>query len=401
MSVNRDKYKATSVSALKKQEKDASQFIRSGNNQEQIPWLEIEEGANKLRFFPAHEDSKSFIYPVTRVWLERLVSYEKNGQQVSEIKKKPIFNSRVHGGTSKDIVEEYIKVSTRVLTDEITDEEKLKEKLAILTHWQNGLKYNTEWISYAQKYSGTSKNFGRITIPNGIKNKMNEISIVEDVNDPISTDPFSHPDEGKAIIINKDSVAGKKSAKDYYKCSIEFRGNYTLTDKELEDFEKCPSLEKSYINVYKLRDFNLALEGLRIFDEKNEIGAIDHDDFLSVAEEIKSYYPEETEEVESAKKDEPTSNLSKLTRDELKKLIKQEGLSVTVKSSMSDDDIRNLILEAKGEEVLDETEEEEEEETEQLGDDLPADFKDVKTGSKASDLKSDVRAKLGMLKGKK
>jgi len=80
-----------------------------------------------------------------------------------------------------------------------------------------------------------------------------------------------------------------------------------------------------------------------------------------------------TEKSKSSKKpkkkeeDEKKVDLKKLDRSELKKLIKSEGLEITVMKNMSDNDIRKLIYqemaaeEAEEEEPEEETEEEEEE----------------------------------------
>jgi hypothetical protein len=68
---------------------------------------------------------------------------------------------------------------------------------------------------------------------------------------------------------------------------------------------------------------------------------------------------EEPEDDEDEDEEDEAANgeLDDLSRAELKKLIKEEGLEVTVKKSMSDDDLREAIVEQR-----DEMEEEDEEE---------------------------------------
>ena len=78
MSTDRSKFKATSVATMQQQEKAVSKMVRQ-NDSERTEYLHLDEGTNKVRIFPAHPDSKSFIYPYGRWWLPKEVSYEKNG----------------------------------------------------------------------------------------------------------------------------------------------------------------------------------------------------------------------------------------------------------------------------------------------------------------------------------
>lgn len=86
---------------------------------------------------------------------------------------------------------------------------------------------------------------------------------------------------------------------------------------------------------------------------------------------MKPAEPEEDEELEEEEEEEGTDGaLDDLTRAELKALIKEEGLDVRVLKSMSDDDVREAIAEARPEaEEEEELEEEEEEEDDEEEDD--------------------------------
>lgn len=86
---------------------------------------------------------------------------------------------------------------------------------------------------------------------------------------------------------------------------------------------------------------------------------------------MKPAEPEEDEELEEEEEEEESTDgaLDDLTRAELKALIKEEGLDVRVLKSMSDDDVREAIAEARPEaeeeEELEEEEEEEEDDEEE------------------------------------
>lgn len=69
---------------------------------------------------------------------------------------------------------------------------------------------------------------------------------------------------------------------------------------------------------------------------------------------------EETEEPEEEETEEEGDEFDEMDRTELKAYIKENELEITVKKSMSDDDIRNLIREAVNDEEAEEDEEPEE-----------------------------------------
>lgn len=370
--MDRSKFKATNVATMKQQEKEVSKLIRKGDS-ERTDHLSLDEGTNKVRIFPSHPDSKSFIYPYGRWWLPKEVTYEKEGETITEIKKRPIYSAKIHGGAQKDVVEEYVEFAIKVFSDEITDESELKEKIEKLTHWKTGLKLKPEWVMYINKYVNGQKQFGLITISNGIKNKLNELAIVEDSDAPVATDPFTDPDEGKAIIITYSPK--EKQAKDVYKAALEWRGDYSLTDAELETFSKLESLEKLFTNVYRRKDFDLAVAGIKMFDEENDFGIFEHDEFIEIVEELQKEWPEESTDDEEEDSEESTETeddrdeFDSMDREQLKKYIAKNTIPLIVKKAMSDDEIRLSIREFLAESVEDEeVEEQEESETEESND---------------------------------
>ena len=174
-----------------------------------------------------------------------------------------------------------------------------------------------------------------------------------------------------------------------------------LTDEEIEYFMTLKPLSE-VINRYGMRDFERALEGLQNFDTENEIDLFEDEDWLEHLEEIKAQYDaeEDSEDSKPAKKstkkvvkkvaepeddeeeDEPEDNteedsdeeddeeeesgdeFDRLDRSALKKYIVDNDLEISVKKSMSDDDLRNAIRSAKSSapDVDDEDEDEEEDE---------------------------------------
>ena len=147
-----------------------------------------------------------------------------------------------------------------------------------------------------------------------------------------------------------------------------------------------------------MKDFERALEGLQNFDEENEIGLFDDDDWIEHLEEIKAQYDsDDSEEDSSSKKktavkkvvkkeytksedadeaddeeedddeekeeeenDEDGDEFGSMDRVALKKYITANGLEISVKKSMSDDDLRNAIRAAAKSDDADEADDEEE-----------------------------------------
>lgn len=81
-------------------------------------------------------------------------------------------------------------------------------------------------------------------------------------------------------------------------------------------------------------------------------------------EDIPEGAEDEADEEEAEDDDEEGIDLAELDRNELKALIKEEGLEIKVLKKHTDDDIRSAIAEAMGVEDEDEEEEEDEEEPE-------------------------------------
>ena len=347
--IDRSRFKATKVADFKEQDKLVNKLNYSWSDRNEFHT--IEKGSNKFRIYPS-KDGSPFITARSVSWIPKLVEYEKDGEKISEWKKRPIFNSKIHSdnifnfeGKKSDLIEEYVKLGQRILTEEITDKDILEKKIALLIDWKLGIGPKLSWVCYADLISGTTKKFALLEIPVGVKNKINEIAIVEDAGSAIETDPFTDPDDGKAIIIlyNPD----EKQAKDKYKVTLEFRGNYALTDEDLLKLDSADSVEKIYKNCFKRKDLELQISGLKKYDEDHKIGVFDTDDFQNIVDHFKSQLNDEVDEEEEEESElgseESEDSFSSMGREELKKYIKINGLQIIVRQNMTDDDIRNSI----------------------------------------------------------
>lgn len=416
MTVDRKKFKATPMNAIKKQEEEFEKVAPKPQQQNKsfAGWLTVTKGTNKFRIMPAHKDSTTFIYPRTTSWIPKEVEVEDGkGGKKTEIKRGPIFNARVHSSAGgKDIIEEYVRIATEQLTEQIKDEAKLAKELSKLTYWETGLLPKSDWICYAQKYENGKKEMGLLALSYSLKEQLNTLSAVEDSEQPIATDPFTDPDDGKAIIITKNvevtkTKGGKTQERTKYTVAIEFRGDYALTDEELIELDGFASLQELYVNSYTKKDYEVALKGLQIFDEENDFYVFNNPDFVDVMNELADLYPEKKSNDAESEVEEKEVDLDSMDRAQIKAFVKEKGLHVPFRAGLTEEEMRDMVREVLNEnEEISSAEEQLEEKTGSIVDGPATDIDDMldkKPGAsvkkeKAGGLLGDVKAKLG--KGK-
>jgi len=209
-----------------------------------------------------------------------------------------------------------------------------------------------------------------------VRDGVNAIANFEDEDEPIAVDPFTDPDEGIPVTIEY-----KKNAKpkDKYNVTVGTKPKpLSLTDKQLESFDKATPLLEMFRNCYDQDDFDLAVEGLKNFDSDSGIDMWDTDDWTEILEKIAGQYdgsvkpskknPKKSDtedtQVEAYNENGSGDEYDGMDRGELKRLIVREEKLEDVKvfKSDSDDDIRNKIRAVMN---VEETEVEEVEEVEE------------------------------------
>lgn len=349
-SFNRGDFAATKVDTLKEQEKEAANVI---NRNTRPGYLSIKEGSNTFRIFPAHPGCKSFIVLRGMHWLPVLVDDEKSKTGKTE-KRKPIYSGKVHSRHKECVIDQYIKLANSIVS-KIEDDVEKNRLIEAITGFKEGITMRSSWVCYAQKITAAGKEFGRLEISTSVKDKMNDLAIGGDeVSEPVSTDPFSDPDTGRAIIItyNKEEQPAKK-----YKVSIDWRAKddkYRLTDEELQQLAGVDSLDSMFIDSYRRKDFEMAVESLTYFDNKNRVGVVDTPQWDEIVSKMNDLYEPDGEEEESEPTPPPASDKKEantgesdhillMNRDELKQYIKKNSYNITILKAMTDDDIRQKI----------------------------------------------------------
>ena len=382
----RSQLKATSIKRLQKQIDEDNAMVGAQNSTE---YLNLEDGKTiKIRIFPGHPGVQDFYVAKKCYWLSFV------GDD-GETHRGTVLDSKVHGKTKFDVVEEYVKWAKKKIGN---DADKL-EALVGNGPKSNSLNPQYSWLCYADKINGDDQLRAKIwEFKKMVRDAMNKLAFSEDEDEVIEVDPFTDPDEGLPIMVTYRKNPNKKKGENFYEVSFPKKVSARpLTDEEIEYFMTLKPLNE-ILSKYGMKDFERALEGLQNFDEENEIGLFDDDDWIEHLEEIKAQYDSDDSEADSAPKkktavkkavkkayakseddeeeekdeaddeeeddeeenDEDGDEFDSMDRVALKKYITANGLEISVKKSMSDDDLRNAIRAAAKSNDADEADDEEE-----------------------------------------
>ena len=409
----RSQLKATSIKRLQKQIDEDNAMVGAQSSTE---YLNLEDGKTvKIRIFPGHPGVQDFYVAKKCYWLSFV------GDD-GETHRGTVLDSKVHGGTKFDVVEEYVKWAKKKIGG---DADKL-EALVGNGPKSNSLNPQYSWLCYADKINGDDQLRAKIwEFKKMVRDAMNKLAFSEDEDEVIEVDPFTDPDEGLPIMVTYRKNPNKKKGENFYEVAFPKKVSARpLTDEEIEYFMTLKPLNE-ILSKYGMKDFERALEGLQNFDEENEIGLFDDDDWIEHLEEIKAQYDsDDSEEDSSSKKktavkkvvkkeytkseddeeekdeaddeeeddedgdeeedDEDGDEFDSMDRVALKKYITANGLEISVKKSMSDDDLRNAIRAAAKSDDSDDADEADDEEED--------DEEEEKAPAKVS--LSDIRKKL-------
>lgn len=387
----RSQLKATSIKRLQKQIDADNEMVGTGSSTE---YLNLEDGKTiKIRIFPGHPGQEDFYVAKKCYWL----SFRTDD---GETRRGTVLDSKVHGGTKWDVVEEYVKYARKFIGN---DADKL-EVLVGSGPKSNSLNPQFTWLCYADRVNGDDQLRAKIwEFKKMVRDAMNKLAFSEDEDEVIEVDPFTDPDEGLPINVTYRKNPNKKKGENFYEVAFPKKVSARpLTDEEIEYFMGLKPLSE-VVNKYGMRDFERALEGLQNFDEDNEIGMFDDEAWLEHLEEIKAQYdadededdtpkkktaakkttvkkaspaPEEDEEDDEEEGDDEEDDdaeeqkndgdeFDDMDRSELKKYISKNGLEISVKKSMSDDDLRDAIRAASKAEAEEDDEEDDDAEEEE------------------------------------
>ena len=418
----REKFKATKIKDLKKAVDKDDAMVGVSNND----YLNLEDCKTlKIRIFPAHPGYEQFYVPKKCYWLS--FPAEDGGDN----KRGTVLDSIVHGGTKMDLVQEYVKYAKKKYGDDDDKMETLtgtgmnSNALNPQYSWLCYASIVTPDEELHPKVWEFKKMVRDALNKLAFDEDNDEPIEVDPFTDPddglvLAVKYLKKPNKKKGENYYEVDFAKTGKKKEAYSRAI--------TDEELEAFSRLKPLNE-VVPRYTKKEFDRALEGLQCWDEEFDFNLFDDDEWLEIVEAVKEQYngssddddedekpkkktvkktskkveeeedaddeeekkpakkaakkkveeePEDSEEEDSEEEETDDEDDSEeeetdsdefddMDRKELKRYIKENELEITVKKSMSDDDIRDLIREAVAD--SDDEDDSEEEETDEDSDD--------------------------------
>lgn len=375
MGFDRSKIKRTKVSEIKQV---TNKVDSKPGNSEKITYHSVKgEGTFLFRIAPAHGDGLAY-QPFETSSLPCEVNVWKDGEKTDEMEikeGKKVFTAKVHSPVNedgeqfitKDPIYTYISYAWKQAFEVCGDGKDTKSKEArkeymnkIISNyplsdgkgWYFGINPNLQYMCYAWDKEG---NFGILQLNGGQMKEIQRISLEKTPKDqPYSLDIFSDSEQGYYLKIVRYKLDGrikskieaeepsqaflteatKKLIKEGKEATEEevmeaFFESTRLTDDQLVFWDKQTPLGDKFGEKYSENDFNLAIDGLRRFDERNDYNIFANDDFLDELEEINhmvEQLPKKEDGSEPDKKEEksdaPEETQKPISTMEMKKFVK-------------------------------------------------------------------------------
>lgn len=309
---DRSKFKKADLKEVEKTVKQAesTMFSRGG---EWVSFFTPDEGRNIVRVLPALKGSPYVPLKTSKLECE-VNTYDKDGNVTGkEIKEKNIFCADIHGSDilkGKDPIVAYCRY-VRLLAEDIQDKDERDRFLSPLT----GYKTKKGWVwgiepilNYICYVTPDYKEILKLQLRSQWMKTMKNLSIEQSEEDTLSLDIFSDPDNGYPLCINKGQ--DEKTKKQVFSLTAvlpkktqnwdDFFAENTVPDELLQKLAGMASLEETYVNVYRKKDWEMALDGLQRFDEAQGYNVFQMDEFLCELEEMAALVPSDDKEEKPA-----------------------------------------------------------------------------------------------------
>lgn len=313
MKFNRSKFKKQSVEDLDSEVKQAEKTMRKGGKS-YTGFATVQKGKNTFRVAPSM--GKAYVACKMSKLRVEVPTYDENGNVTGkEIKDKNIFCADVHGRNllkGKDPIVLYCDYVRKKASEEYQDDTEKRKYLNPIMGYKKGNKFvwgiNPTLAYVCYVYQG-NKDFARLQLYGTWMNRIKEISIEQSDDNTVSFDIFSQMEGAYPLVITMgEDDKGKKT----YSLSAgipkkgqswdEFFEETAIPDEDMEYFlNEVPSLEEIYKDSYRTKDFEMALDGLKRFDEENNYDIFSDDEFLNEIEEMAAMLPDDSQPEEDKK----------------------------------------------------------------------------------------------------
>jgi hypothetical protein len=309
MQFDRSKFKKTSIEEITVVEKKVNATMGSQGGYTQF--ISPVEGENIFRILPSVKGICYAPLKTSKLKVEK-INYDENGKKVgTEIKESNVFCADVHGPNllkGKDPIVTYISYVQKKAEEEIQDAKEREKYLFPINggyvkgSWVFGIAPMLAYVAYV--VPSDSNEIRKLQLRPAWLKRMKEISIEQSEDDTLSLDVFSGVDDGYPlrIVVGKDSKGKKKT---YTLSAVtpkksqsweEFFEENAISDEILEELSELTPLSDIYIDSYGVKDFKMALDGLKRFDEEIGYDIFADDAFLNELDEMASMLPEDETE---------------------------------------------------------------------------------------------------------
>lgn len=333
MKFDKSKFKKQSIEDVEAEVKQAEKTMYKGSKN-YTGFATVQKGKNVFRVVPAM--GKAYVACKMSKLRVEVPTYDANGKVTGkEVKDKNVFCADIHGKNllkGKDPIVLYCNYVRKKASEEYQDDTERRKFLNPIMGYKKGNKFvwgiNPSLAYVCYVYQGT-KDFARLQLYGTWMNRIKEISVEMSDDETVSFDIFSQLEGAYPLVITMgEDDKGKKT----YSLSAgipkkgqtwdDFFEETVIPDEDMEYFlNEVPTLEEIYKDVYSQKDFNMALDGLKRFDEENGYDIFADDGFLTEIEEMAALIPEEGSkddegEDESPKKAKSTSKPKKAEEPE-------------------------------------------------------------------------------------
>ena len=333
MKFDKSKFKKQSIEDVEAEVKQAEKTMYKGSKS-YTGFATVQKGKNVFRVVPAM--GKAYVACKMSKLRVEVPTYDANGKVTGkEIKDKNVFCADIHGKNllkGKDPIVLYCDYVRKKASEEYQDDTERRKFLNPIMGYKKGNKFvwgiNPSLAYVCYVYQGP-KDFARLQLYGTWMNRIKEISVEMSDDETVSFDIFSQLEGAYPLVITMgEDDKGKKT----YSLSAgipkkgqtwdEFFEETVIPDEDMEYFlNEVPTLEEIYKDVYSQKDFNMALDGLKRFDEENGYDIFADDGFLTEIEEMAALIPEEgskddeDDEEDEAPKKKPASKPNKVKKE--------------------------------------------------------------------------------------
>lgn len=333
MKFDKSKFKKQSIEDVEAEVKQAEKTMYKGNKS-YTGFATVQKGKNVFRVVPAM--GKAYVACKMSKLRVEVPTYDENGKVTGkEVKDKNIFCADIHGKNllkGKDPIVLYCDYVRKKASEEYQDDAERRKFLNPIMGYKKGNKFvwgiNPTLAYVCYVYQG-SKDFARLQLYGTWMKRIKEISVEMSDDETVSFDIFSQLEGAYPLVITMgEDDKGKKT----YSLSAgipkkgqtwdDFFEETVIPDEDMEYFlNEVPTLEEIYKDVYSQKDFNMALDGLKRFDEENGYDIFADDGFLTEIEEMAALIPEEGskddegEDEDEAPKKKPASKPNKVKKE--------------------------------------------------------------------------------------